>query len=145
MASLDIFRAPTRSLTGQLRRVPLFAALPNDHRGCLEVLREGVLFDLPAGIEIVSPGDPPALLVVTEGTLADGGGARVWSAGSYLGVAECLARISFAQTIRAVAPTLLYRLDGALFGTLLTCCPAIAATLRADLAPHTPFAATASI
>lgn len=145
MASLDRFRAPTRSLTAQLRRVPLFAALPSDHRGCLQALRDGVLFDLPAGIEIVSPGDPPALLVVTEGTLAVGGGPQVWSAGGYLGVTECLARISFAQSIRTVAPTVLYRLDGALFGTLLTCCPAIAASLRTDLATQTPFAATASI
>lgn len=145
MASLDTFRAPTRSLTSQLRRVPLFAGLPNDRRNCLEAVREGVLFDVPAGVEIVSRGDVPALFVITEGTLADDGGAQVWSAGSYLGVAECLARISFARVVKTVAPTVLYRLDGAHFGTLLACCPAIAASLRADLAPPAPFAATTSI
>lgn len=133
MASLYPYRITTRSLTGQLRRVPLFAALPTDHRGCLELLREGALFDVPAGVAIVSSGDAPALLVVTEGALADGG-TRAWSSGQYLGVAECLARRSFAETVRAAAPTLLYRLDGAVFAALMTRCPAIAASLRADLA-----------
>ncbi|TRW15152.1 cyclic nucleotide-binding domain-containing protein [Glacieibacterium frigidum] len=148
MASLESFRAPTRPLTDQLRRVPLFAALPTDRRGCLELLREGALFEVPAGVEIVAPGDAAALLVVTEGALADDGGTRVWSAGSYLGVAEALGGLPFTDAVRTVAPTLLYRLDGALVAELMTRCPAIAASLRADFAPaarRADFTPTASI
>ena len=142
MPSLESYAAPDLPIADQLRRVPVFQALPSDRGDCLALLREGALFEVPVGVEIVSPGDRPSLHVVTSGGLSDGDGARIWPAGSCLGVAETLAEQPFATTITTIAPTLLYRLDGKLLGNLLTVCPATARRLLADTARATPAAAT---
>lgn len=134
MPLLQSYHAPARLIADQLRRAPPFATLPTDPQGCLALLREGSVFEVPANVEIVAPGDPAALLVVTEGGLCEQGGARVWSAGSCLGVSEILAGTPFAAAIRTVAPTLLYRLQGVRLETFHTLCPTIASRLLHDMA-----------
>lgn len=133
MPSLSAYAAPHLSLADQLRRAPAFAELPSDRWGCLGLLREDMLFELPAGVEIVSPGDPPALHVVTGGGLREADGGRIWAEGNVLGVPEAVAALPFSTAVRTVAPTLLYRLDGQRFGALLAACPATAARLLSEV------------
>lgn len=144
MPSLQAYHAPHRLVADQLRRAPVFAALPTELRECLAVLREGAVFELPAGIEVVSRGDSPALLVVTEGALRDEGGDRDWPAGSCLGVQETAAGRPFSGAIRTAAPTTLYRLDATLLDSFRALCPAIAQTLLNDHVQPTPEPATAA-
>ena len=134
MPQLAEYLSPDRLIAEQLRRAPSFAALPADHRDSLALLREGAFFKVPAGIEIVSPGEPPALFVVTEGTLTDEDGEHAWAAGSCLGVAETLPGQPFATAIRTAAPSLLYRLDAALLAEFRASCPLIARQLFEDVA-----------
>ncbi len=134
MPLLEPYTAPNRLVVDQLRRAPLFAALPTDRGECLSVLREGAVFEIPAGVEIVSPGDAPALLVLAEGALCDKASGQAWSAGSYLGVSETLAGRPFQAVIGTVAPSVLYRLDGRLLQDFMALCPAIATRMMADLA-----------
>lgn len=127
--ALDVFREPDRLIADGLRSAPLFADLPVEHRDCLALLREGAFFEVPPGIEIVSPGDLAALIVVTEGELCDQEQARAWPAGSFFGVSETLAGRPFVAAMQTVAPTRLYRLDAPLLKVLLTRCPVIAQRL----------------
>lgn len=132
MSSLEPYLAPNLLITDQLRRAPTFAALPSDPGACLDLLREGALFDIPAGIEVVAAGDAPALIVVTQGALLERETGRSWRAGSHLGLAEALSGRCFDGAIGTAAPTLLYWLDGALLGGFVRQCPETAARLLAD-------------
>lgn len=145
MHSLKAYLSPDRLVADHLRGAPLFADLPNARRDCLALLREGAFFDVPAGVDVVSPGDRPALFVVAEGALRDADSARDWPAGSYFGAEEALSGTLFEATISTVAATLIYRLDAALLDAFLTRCPAIAARLYGDFAETTHATAAAPV
>jgi hypothetical protein len=134
MSWLRLYRVFDRPVADQLRRAPLFEALPTDRHDCLGVLREGAVFAVPAGVKIVTPGDAASLMVVTEGALAQHGSARGWAAGQYLGASEILARRPFEVGVSTVGPTLIYRLESRLLDAFLTRCPAIAERLLHELA-----------
>lgn len=135
MPSLSAFAAPDRSIVDQLRRAPVFASLPGDSADCFAVLRRGAVLEVPAGVEVVSPGDLPALIVVTAGGLYDAGGSVAWPAGGCVGVAESLAGRRFASALRTVSPTLLYRLEAEWVQPLLRRCPGVSRCLLAALSP----------
>ena len=141
MPRLAAYLSPNRLIAEQLRHAPLFANLPIDHRDCLALLREGAFFEVPSGVEIVSAGDPPALIIVIKGALGDDSSARSWHAGNHLGAAEALTGRPFAASVRTVAPSLLYRLDASLLHALPSRCPMIARRLREDFAATFDFAA----
>lgn len=138
MPPLAAYHAPDRLIAEQLRGAPLFASLPGDHHDCLALLREGAFFEVPAGVEIVSAGEAPALIVVLEGALRDEPRANAWPAGSHFGVAETLAGRPFAAAIRSSAPTLFYRLEAGLLKALFGRCPAIGRRLLENLADPDP-------
>lgn len=134
MPSLAAYSAPQRPIADQLRQVALFADLPNDRRDCLALLRQGTVYDVPAGVEIVSPGEPAALMVITQGGLCDSSSALTWPAGTCLGAREFLAGQPFHGAISTIAPTLFYRLEAAKLQGFLQHCPAIAQCLVLEVA-----------
>jgi len=136
MPSLPFYAVPHLLISEQLRHAPLFAALPKDRGDCFAILREGALFDVSIGQQIVAIGEAPALVVVTSGCVRDSIGQRSWADGSYFGVAESLACRPFAAAITTVAQTRLYRLDGPLLRSLMTLCPAIADRMLDELSPQ---------
>ena len=134
MPHLTPYLSRDRLVAEHLRRAPLFAELPSEHRDCLLLLREGAFFDVPAAVAIVSPGDPPALFVIIEGSLHNADGEVAWQAGDCLGIVETLAGQPFASAIRTSRPSLLYRLDAALMEAFRARCPLTAQRLLDEMA-----------
>lgn len=136
VTALSAFTAPDRPVADRLRRAPSFASLPTARAECLSVLRQGVMYDLSADVVLVSPGDPPALIVVIEGGLHDDENAQSWPAGSCVGVRELTDNLPFASALATVSPTSIYRLEVDLFESFRRRCPAIAQCLSAELSSH---------
>jgi hypothetical protein len=138
MSLLAAYAASHLLISDQLRNAPLFDALPRDRGECFAVLRQGAVYDVPAYRPVVAVGDEPALIVVTRGCVGDPISHQSWQEGCYLGAAESLALQPFAAAISTLAPSRLYRLDGALLRLLMRSCPAIADRIRADLPTPLP-------